>query len=392
MADSKKYNGSTWEHSLRKLATATDTFTTLPVDVYADGNNATVGISGNTVQNGTPTPDNPIMPQGCGNYSNLFNEATAVYGKYIDSNGAEQTSSNGENNHSTYITVKSGLQYTLAETKPSYSGVVSTISWYTSSKVFIQRDSATLPVESGRTSNTWTAPSNAAYAIINFYRYPNFDGENDMLNEGSTALPYEPYGQYKIPISSASTTIPVYLGEVQTVRQIRKLVLTGQESWQLQSINSHGIANFWVYDFLTGINEDRSALCSHFYQTTAPIADITEPCFSISTTSASLYLRIQSTTASDATEFKAWLEQQYQNGTPVTIWYVLANEETAVVNEPLMKIGDYADTVSGITVPMITGRDTFDVDTTLKPSEASLNYTGWHNATVQEWDGSQWNE
>jgi hypothetical protein len=91
-------------------------------------------------------------------------------------------------------------------------------------------------------------------------------------------------------------------------------------------------------------------------------------------------------------DFAAYCAQQYANGTPVTVLYVLTTPETGIVNEPLMKIGDYADTVSSITVPMITGRDTFDVDTTLKPSEASLNYTGWHDATVQEWDGSQWNE
>ena len=32
-------------------------------------------ISGNTVQNGTPTPDNPIMPEGCGERTaNLFDK------------------------------------------------------------------------------------------------------------------------------------------------------------------------------------------------------------------------------------------------------------------------------------------------------------------------------
>lgn len=39
-----------------------------------------------------------------------------------------------------------------------------------------------------------------------------------------------------------------------------------------------------------------------------------------------------------------------------------------------------------------TGKDTFDVETTLKPSDVSLNYTGWHDATVKEFDGNQWNE
>ena len=55
-----------WVHSLRKLTTATDTITTLPADVYADGTNATVGLKGNMVQTGTPTPSSPIQPSECG--------------------------------------------------------------------------------------------------------------------------------------------------------------------------------------------------------------------------------------------------------------------------------------------------------------------------------------
>lgn len=137
---------------------------------------------------------------------NLFDESTAVLGKYIDGNGVERTSSTGENNHSDYIPIKSGVQYTLAETKPSYNGIVSAIAWYTSAKVFIQRDSATLSSLAGRTSNTWTAPSNAVYAIINFYRYPEFSGENDMLNEGTEALPYEEYSQEQIGMYDLNAT------------------------------------------------------------------------------------------------------------------------------------------------------------------------------------------
>jgi hypothetical protein len=207
----------------------------------------------------------------------------------------------------------------------------------------------------------------------------NIGVSNAMLNTGSTALPYEPYG-YKIPISSANTTTPVYLGEVESTRRIKKLVLTGEEAWQL-----------WNEDYYSSVIDRKGAIdmlvCSHFINLYANGISYNH----LSTAG----LKIASVAVPFVTsvdELKTWLATQYAAGTPVTIWYVLANEETTVVNEPLMKIGDYADTVSSITVPMITGRDTFDVDTTLKPSEASLNYTGWHNATVQEWDGSQWNE
>jgi hypothetical protein len=61
-----------------------------------------------------------------------------------------------------------------------------------------------------------------------------------------------------------------------------------------------------------------------------------------------------------------------------------------------MKIGDYADTLSmeqaGVQIPTNKGSTTLDVLTAVKPSNISLRFTGWHDATVQEWDGSQWNE
>lgn len=36
--------------------------------------------------------------------------------------------------------------------------------------------------------------------------------------------------------------------------------------------------------------------------------------------------------------------------------------------------------------------DSYTVDTTVQPSEFTATWTGWHNASVKEWDGSQWNE
>lgn len=97
--------------------------------------------------------------------------------------------------------------------------------------------------------------------------------------------------------------------------------------------------------------------------------------------------------ATTAASFNQWLADQYAAGTPVTIWYVLAAPETAIVNEPLMKIGDYADTLSNAAqIPTTEGANSITVDTTIQPSEFTATWTGWHNANVKEWDGSQWNE
>ena len=51
--------------------------------------------------------------------------------------------------------------------------------------------------------------------------------------------------------------------------------------------------------------------------------------------------------------------------------------------------------VTQITMPTFTladGANTVSVDTTVQPSEMAMTYRGWHDASVKEWDGSQWNE
>lgn len=53
--------------------------------------------------------------------------------------------------------------------------------------------------------------------------------------------------------------------------------------------------------------------------------------------------------------------------------------QTIVVNEPLMRIGDYVDSLSrtqtGIDIPTVVGQNTLDVLTTVKPSSMSIEYT-----------------
>ena len=170
------------------------------------------------------------------------------------------------------------------------------------------------------------------------------------------------------------------------------MALTGQENFE-----HYGASVFWVKA------EDNNAMINRYgvsnsYAFNPVILNVpttisnNEFCL----TSANGRLWIRNTDYSNASNFKTYLAKQYAAGTPVCVWYVLANEETGIVNEPLMKIGDYADTLSmeqaGVQIPTNKGSTTLDVLTAVKPSEVSLSYTGWHDATVKEWDGSQWNE
>ena len=195
-------------------------------------------------------------------------------------------------------------------------------------------------------------------------------------------------GQYKIPISSAGQTTTVYLGEVETTRKIRKLVLTGKETFYRDK-EREGSWRFYS-DRLVSANYNLS-ICSHFVNIGASGVNNTDN-IGFSLFNASQFgCRCPKSVASTVNEFKAWLANQYAAGTPITVWYVLATPETGIVNEPLRKIGDYADTVSGITIPTIAGANTIDVDTTLKPSEVSVNYKGWHPVSaLHRFNGTSW--
>lgn len=181
-------------------------------------------------------------------------------------------------------------------------------------------------------------------------------------------------GQYKIPISSGSTTTPVYLGEVQSTRRIKKYEFTGNETFSVSSTGGKtriGYAGF--VNKITAASE--STLCSHYKYKYASNIFPDVDCFMFSSDKYMWIGVVYGTTVSD---FKSYLAAQYAAGTPVAVWYILATPTTGIVNEPLMKIGSYADSISmeqtGIEIPTINGSNTFDVDTTVKPSNVYIEY------------------
>ena len=364
----KRVNGS-WTDTPNYIHnTSTDTITTLPADIYPTDTTATVGLKGQMEQLGTPTPDNPVMPQETGEKTgNLFDK----YGDY----------SVGSTTYNYTITgLKPNTQYTCSTNFEKISGI------YTASIYFGGGSSAANGVWANIPNRQTSTTEGTLLLLLRFRNEAGAPAVYDdvmngtiwvMVNEGSTALPYEPYG-IKIPISSANTTTPVYLGEVETTRKIKKLVLDGTESW------NEDTSNYYIFINVSGKGSgipNSTALSTH-----------TENGVVVNSNGTALFFKKSVFVHSSLADFKAYLQQQYAAGTPVIVWYVLAEPETAVVNEPLRKIDDYADTVSGITIPTIAGANTIDVDTTLKPSEVSVNYKGWHSIqSLHRFNGSSWN-
>ena len=196
---------------------------------------------------------------------------------------------------------------------------------------------------------------------------------------------------YQIPISSGGVTTNVYLGSTQTVRQIIKYICTGQEQWGYDATYTRFYRSFTD---LMGFGLRLTPMyCTHYECVSDGRSMANIPNHAIYTGSGnnaqSIFFKEEDITSEEA--WKTWLQQQYNNGTPVTLYYILDTATTAAVNEPLMKIGDYADTLSNaVSIPTTEGANSITVDTTVQPTEFTATWTGWHDSSVKEWDGSDW--
>ena len=348
-------------------------------------------IFGNSQQTGTPAPDAPIMPEFVGERTaQLFDISTVEKGRIdngvvgyasattdlsVTGNKIEfTTNANFRGVCGGFIEIPSGAEsISFYGQFRSDAGVGKKVVFYDAQKTWLNAD-----VIFGITDNggTATIPNGAKFVRMSFTAQVagTISISNLMFNAGVTALPYEPFG-YKIPLTSAGQAQNVYLGQVQTVRKIRKYEFTGNEQWSLNT-DTGVLYTFTISDFLkaSGI----TCICSHYppQENASGVAFVREKhvCFRTSTYNQ-FYLKDADFDSTDA--IKAFLQQQYAAGTPVCVWYVLTTEQTGIVNEPLCKIGAYADELSSentnTTLNTNDGTTTITVDTTLQPSEFVIN-------------------
>lgn len=342
------------------IAIKTDT-TGSGIKFIGDGNPLIrCDIEGNMDQQGTPSPSSIIMPDETGDKTaNLFDKSNSVQGLLSTTDGSVDTSVDTYKT-SDFIEITADNDYAMSVTSVYTYPRQIRMCVYDTNKNFI----------SGKTSSAFntgymelgiSAGNTAKYIRICYI----YNDTEIMLNPGS-ALPYEPYGQYKTPVLSGGVTTPKYLGEVQSTRRIKKLVLTGDELWQVEN------QVIFYIEITMPIDSYKYVICSHFI----PKSSYTDIVITDNTCGLSKRpaLFIHYSGASTITDFKTYLQQQYAAGTPVTVWYVLADPTTGMVNEPIRKIGDYADSVSLTGIPTVAGLNEFQVTTTLPPSKATIEY------------------
>ena len=314
-------------------------------------------VYGNTEQtSGTPTPENPIVPSECGektkneawtgwaqDFVTRINDSTRARFETIDGRTCLLfTVSAGTGAYDSKYIFKTDWKENTRYTFSFEALRLSTESTASVMQVwYMDGSSANFPrtINSGDfESYTFTTAVNKTVKYITALfssRDFRIDIDTFMVSEGSTALPYEPYG-YKLPLLSGSTPVDIYIGESQTTRQIKKLVLTGEESWITLSKPPYTYAAP-IIPYLNNID----GISSHFVLRRT-LQTLTNKTFMFNNGNE-IYIKYNDKTSVDV--FKQFLADQYANGTPVTVWYVLATPTTGILNEPLRKIGNYADTI-----------------------------------------------
>lgn len=352
----KEYNDSTWQgKAYSKIVDTTQQVTSFPVVVRPMENTIpSWTIKGNLAQEGTPSPSNIIYPSETGERTGNFVNPSIIQNGYYGGGDADYSGFFPNDGYRGFALNLNAGTYTLNITC-DVSIRLLRVSNSIDGKIQVATDDQPYTF-------TLTGDATIYVSFRNQTTTNNYPNLKVMLNTGSTALPYRPYG-YKLDIKSGLTTTPVYLGEVESTRWIRKLVLDGTENW------NEGTFNYYIFIDVSGRGEgipNSTALSTH-----------TESGVVVNNNGTALFFKKSVFVHSSLADFRTYLQQQYANGTPVTIWYVLATPTTGILNEPLRKIGTYSDSVSGTNLSVTAhSPTTIDVDTTLKPSEMDLTYTG----------------
>jgi hypothetical protein len=207
--------------------------------------------------------------------------------------------------------------------------------------------------------------------------YPTANGVKQA--DDTYNIPY-----YKLPILSNSTVTNIYLGEVETTRRIYKKRLMNPVS--VTKVDNGYRVTFSISSHPAPSYMSGGGVCNIAKWN----GDYNNVGFVVSNTTA--HITQDMIEWSDKESATIWFIEH-----EVYVWYVLAEPETGIVNEPLMKIGDYADTVdntqTSVQIPTFAGTTVIDYDGTTKPSQMYTEYNSqsrWEDIDNYKMSNENW--
>lgn len=362
----------------------------LPVEFTSvDGFLLDYTIWGNSEQDGTPTPEEPVVVMSVGDRtSNLLD----LY-SYKTTKGVTLQIASNTIIGSFDSTRDSYIIYQL----PITPNQIYTISGEYTSTTYNDRSMVVSVMDS--TSGDWYSDNNVARLFrrevtgnhfeLSFQSEDNFVSvfivftshefnqtgttlfKNLQIQEGAEATEFEPFG-YKIPVTVSGengeeTTTVIYLDDPlrkigdyvdyinfenqQHIKNVLAVNFTGEEEWRVQGNN-----------YFTYIPHRPSGmpptLCSAFSLSTSGSTAVGEYRLAgIGSWNGNVLFNYDNG-ADGVVNFKSYLAQQYANGTPVKFYYPTVPAITELIEAPK--------------IPTFSGTNVIDTDTTVKPSKIEV--------------------
>lgn len=220
------------------------------------------------------------------------------------------------------------------------------------------------------------------YARISISK-PNYDGMIMVHHWDVRDLPseFQPYEPYYSPITT-NIYLPTLLMANEmltpTEREVKwgKYVFNGEETFntdkELETTKRFYTNASLGLPQLIGASSLYGSYSSHFLWKRVTELNITDiVCFSTTNTTnniGQLVFRVSKTIANTTADFKAWLKSEYDKGTPVTVWYQLANPTTeSVETNPIGTLRNEEKTIKGTTTIITT-------DTEVLPTQIETSY------------------
>lgn len=328
-------------------------------------------IFGETIQNGTPSPDYPVDVQGVGEKTVNLLDMTSQ--NIIDKYSLNKYGSEVQDNFfciTDFLEIEPNTYYTINITNRGGGSHYSC--FYDENKNFISSHRAS-GVQTEE-KYTYLSPNNAKYircSLMSITMYPKYAASYMLTNTETIPPEYIPYGSeiYRIPVTIGNTTTPIYIGsdplyrvgeyadEIRSdgtvVRKVIEQTLMGYgdpggwSSWG----NSR-----WAYvpprDVPKIVNDDSSI--SNYYRKGTE----NQQYFQWYNYIGQMIGFFKDTRFNTITEFRDYVKSLYDSGNPLKIYYILETPTTEQVTVPSLST--------------IVGDNTLTVDTTVKPSAVSI--------------------
>lgn len=336
-----------------------------PITIKGKRNLLSVKAFGNCVQNGTPTPDNPVdivcnngvlKVNNQGNIyadgtvetiqvigKNLFNENDVILGYFYENNGTYTSNSN---------TFTSGKIPMNAGTTVTFSRGLNVNNSYLRIHAFNSNNEwvglVAKSASSSGLSATGTTPANTLYIRVCGAKRAsgNEIDKKCQVELGSTATAYVPYFNG----GTATAEMLLKVGDYTDVQSIIDGVVTRNVGVQVFDGSEIFIPvnNTFRYG-LNGLPINNKVMCNYFDGNVEPsVRTSNQPDLTVKgndSTNNTVYFKYAAKTTVE--DFQQWLADQYAAGTPVIVVYALETPTT--------------EQVAGQTLSLTSGTNIIDI-------------------------------